>query len=92
MVRAACSRNGVPDAAATEAFRQIASFADFGFCRSHAGALARLAYETMYLKGITQPRSPQGCSTTSRWASTQWRCWCGTRAAGASSSCRWTLT
>ena len=41
---------GVPHAAATEAFQQIASFADFGFCRSHAGALARLAYETMYLK------------------------------------------
>ncbi|MGH2448129.1 MAG: OB-fold nucleic acid binding domain-containing protein, partial [Chloroflexota bacterium] len=38
-----------PDVAAS-AFEQIAGFADYGFCQSHAGSLARLAYETMYIK------------------------------------------
>ena len=42
--------NGVPPRVAVAAYEQIAGFAGFGFCKSHAGALARLAYETMYLK------------------------------------------
>jgi error-prone DNA polymerase len=42
--------NGVAEQVAAAAFEQIAGFADFGFCKSHAGALARLAYETMWLK------------------------------------------
>lgn len=42
--------HGIPRGTAEATFRQIAAFADFGFCRSHAGALARLAYETMWLK------------------------------------------
>ena len=37
-------------ATATEAFRQISGFADFGFCRSHSAALARTAYEGLFLK------------------------------------------
>lgn len=41
---------GIPAHTAEVVFRQVASFADFGFCRSHSAALARLAYETMYLK------------------------------------------
>ncbi|MDP9478002.1 MAG: DNA polymerase III subunit alpha, partial [Actinomycetota bacterium] len=42
--------NSVPRRVAEECFRQIAGFADYGFCQSHAAALARLAYETMWLK------------------------------------------
>lgn len=42
--------NGIPPTVAAAAFDQIAGFADYGFCQSHAAALARLAYETMYLK------------------------------------------
>ena len=42
--------NGIASAVAGEAFRQISSFADFGFCRSHSAALARTAYEGLYLK------------------------------------------
>lgn len=42
--------NGVAERVAAATFRQIEGFADFGFCKSHAGALARLAYETMWLK------------------------------------------
>lgn len=43
-------RNGIAPRIAAAAFQQIAGFADYGFCKSHAAALARLAYETMYLK------------------------------------------
>ncbi|HEX5414621.1 MAG TPA: DNA polymerase III subunit alpha [Chloroflexota bacterium] len=42
--------NGIGRTIAAEAFRQISSFADFGFCRSHSAALARTAYEGLYLK------------------------------------------
>jgi error-prone DNA polymerase len=42
--------NGIPAPVAATAFEQISAFADYGFCQSHAAALARLAYETMYLK------------------------------------------
>ncbi|HEY8885348.1 MAG TPA: DNA polymerase III subunit alpha, partial [Chloroflexota bacterium] len=42
--------NGISSAIANEAFRQISSFASFGFCRSHSAALARTAYEGLYLK------------------------------------------
>jgi error-prone DNA polymerase len=37
-------------AVAGEAFRQIRSFAAFGFCKSHSAALARTAYEGLFLK------------------------------------------
>lgn len=42
--------NGIAPVAASEIFRQISGFADFGFCKSHSAALARTAYEGMYLK------------------------------------------
>jgi error-prone DNA polymerase len=41
---------GVEEATAAEVFRQLAGFAGFGFCKSHAAAFALLAYQTLYLK------------------------------------------
>lgn len=42
--------HGIALNTAREVFRQISGFADFGFCRSHSAALARTAYEGLYLK------------------------------------------
>src|SRR5207253_1229817 len=42
--------NGVPRDVAEEVFRQIAAFAEFGFCKSHAAAFALTAYHTAHLK------------------------------------------
>ena len=42
--------NGVDEATGTEIFRQLAAFAGFGFCKSHAAAFALVAYQTLYLK------------------------------------------
>lgn len=42
--------NGVTEAVAEEVFRQIAAFAEFGFCKSHAAAFALTAYHTAHLK------------------------------------------
>ena len=42
--------NGVPKDVADEIFRQIAAFAEFGFCKSHAAAFALTAYHTAHLK------------------------------------------
>jgi error-prone DNA polymerase len=41
---------GVDEATAEEVFRQLATFAEFGFCKSHAAAFALVAYQTLYLK------------------------------------------
>ena len=41
---------GVPDAVANDIFRQVAAFAEFGFCKSHAAAFALTAYHTAHLK------------------------------------------
>jgi error-prone DNA polymerase len=41
---------GVDDVTANEIFRQIAAFAEFGFCKSHAAAFALTAYHTAHLK------------------------------------------
>ncbi|HEV8534726.1 MAG TPA: error-prone DNA polymerase [Candidatus Limnocylindria bacterium] len=41
---------GVDEAIANEIFRQIAAFAEFGFCKSHAAAFALTAYHTAHLK------------------------------------------
>src|SRR5436305_9951650 len=41
---------GVDDVTANENFRQIAAFAEFGFCKSHAAAFALTAYHTAHLK------------------------------------------
>ena len=43
-------QSGVPDDVANEIFRQIAAFAEFGFCKSHAAAFALTAYHTAHLK------------------------------------------
>ncbi len=48
-VRGALAR-GVDDGTANEIFRQIAAFAEFGFCKSHAAAFALTAYHTAHLK------------------------------------------
>ena len=42
--------NGVDEATAVEVFRQLAAFAEFGFCKSHAAAFALVAYQTLHLK------------------------------------------
>ena len=42
--------NGVDREVAEEVFRQLAGFAEFGFCKSHAAAFALVAYQTLYLK------------------------------------------
>jgi len=41
---------GLDENAAQGVFDQLAGFAEFGFCKSHAAAFARTAYETLYLK------------------------------------------
>ena len=43
-------RNGLDTAAAEAAFKQLASFAGYGLCKSHAASFARLAYQTLWLK------------------------------------------
>ena len=42
--------NGVDEGIAEEIFRQLAGFASYGFCKSHAAAFAKTAYDTIYLK------------------------------------------
>ena len=42
--------NGLTHEQAKDVFGQLAGFASYGFCRSHAAAFALLAYETMWLK------------------------------------------
>jgi len=42
--------NGVDAATAMEVWQQLAGFAGFGFCKSHAAAFALVAYQTLYLK------------------------------------------
>jgi error-prone DNA polymerase len=42
--------SGVEEEIALEIFRQLAGFASYGFCKSHAAAFAKTAYDTLYLK------------------------------------------
>ena len=42
--------NDVDEEIAEKIFRQLANFASYGFCKSHAAAFARTAYDTLYLK------------------------------------------
>jgi error-prone DNA polymerase len=42
--------NGLDQATAEEVWQQLAGFAGFGFCKSHAAAFALVAYQTLYLK------------------------------------------
>jgi len=41
---------GVSREIAEEVFDKLASFASYGFCKSHAAAFARTAYDTLYLR------------------------------------------
>ncbi|HEX9016331.1 MAG TPA: hypothetical protein VF960_10105, partial [Chloroflexota bacterium] len=43
-------RNGLDRATAETIFKQLAGFASYGFCKSHAAAFAKTAYDTAYLK------------------------------------------
>jgi error-prone DNA polymerase len=45
-----CSRHQVSKEVAAELFESVRGFAEFGFCRSHAAAFARTAYETAWLR------------------------------------------
>ena len=47
---AGAQANGLDEATAEAIFQQLAGFAGFGFCKSHAAAFALLAYQTLYLK------------------------------------------
>ncbi len=47
---AGAQANGIDGATAEEIFRQLAGFAGYGFCKSHAAAFALVAYQTLYLK------------------------------------------
>ncbi|MCL5257218.1 MAG: error-prone DNA polymerase [Chloroflexi bacterium] len=47
--------NGVEEGIALQIFDQLASFAAFGFCKSHAAAFAKTAYDTAYLKVYFTP-------------------------------------
>ena len=42
--------SGMPVAVAEQIFKSVAGFAQFGFCKSHAAAFARTAYETAWLR------------------------------------------
>ncbi|MHB1159175.1 MAG: DNA polymerase III subunit alpha [Chloroflexota bacterium] len=43
-------RNGVGKETSETIFQQLAGFASYGFCKSHAAAFAKTAYDTAYLK------------------------------------------
>jgi error-prone DNA polymerase len=43
-------RRGVGRDIADKVFEQLAAFAAYGFCKAHAAAYARLAYQTLWLK------------------------------------------
>lgn len=45
-----CARHQVSREVAGELFEAVQGFAEFGFCRSHAAAFARTAYETAWLR------------------------------------------
>ncbi len=47
---AGAQAKGADPATAEEIYRQLAGFAGFGFCKSHAAAFALVAYQTLYLK------------------------------------------
>ena len=42
--------NGATDEVAQQIFQQLIGFAEYGFCKSHAAAFAKTAYDTSYLK------------------------------------------
>ena len=50
-----CARHQVSKEVAAELFEAVRGFAEFGFCRSHAAAFARTAYETAWLRLYHHP-------------------------------------
>lgn len=46
----ACIRNGIKEEVAEEAYRQVSSFAAYGFCKAHAASFAYITYQSAYLK------------------------------------------
>ncbi len=49
-----CIEHDLDEAVAQQIFKSVAGFAEFGFCKSHAAAFARTAYETAWLR-MTYP-------------------------------------
>ena len=49
-----CVEHDLSEAVAQQIFKSVAGFAEFGFCKSHAAAFARTAYETAWLR-LTYP-------------------------------------
>ena len=45
-----CAARGLPVEVTEEIFKAVAGFAVYGFCKSHAAAFARTAYETAWLR------------------------------------------
>jgi len=45
-----CVAHDLGDDVAAQIFKSVAGFAEFGFCKSHAAAFARTAYETAWLR------------------------------------------
>jgi len=45
-----CVTHGLGEPVAQQIFKSVAGFAEFGFCKSHAAAFARTAYETAWLR------------------------------------------
>jgi error-prone DNA polymerase len=49
-----CLEHDLSEEVAQQIFKSVAGFAEFGFCKSHAAAFARTAYETAWLR-LTYP-------------------------------------
>ena len=49
-----CIEHDLGEEVAQQIFKSVAGFAEFGFCKSHAAAFARTAYETAWLR-MTYP-------------------------------------
>jgi error-prone DNA polymerase len=47
---AGAAAEGVPEAVAAEVFTKLEGFASYGFCKSHAAAFAKTAYDTLWLR------------------------------------------
>ena len=45
-----CLEHDLSEEVAQQIFKSVAGFAEFGFCKSHAAAFARTAYETAWLR------------------------------------------
>jgi len=45
-----CVAHGLDEPVSQQIFKSVAGFAEFGFCKSHAAAFARTAYETAWLR------------------------------------------